>query len=174
MTEPLVTQAHLEGLLRRLRALEARVGRTEVRERGDYGFGSFAPTLVGAGTPGTFTYGVGNLVEWTRIGNRLFFNGRVVISATTVAPTLALTIRIWPYAGVADANMAIAGIGAVEWSAINLPANYWSVAIQFANGSANANLVRSGTNNVQAAVVGADLGAGGVYDVRVGGSYRVA
>lgn len=170
---PLVTQREYEALVRRLMLLEQRVGRVEVRERGEYSFGSFAPTLVGSGTAGTFTYATGNLVEWTVNGNRLEFNGRVVISATTVAPVGNLSINGWPYAGVADTNMAIAGVGAVEWSKINLPANYWSVVLQFANSSSSALLVRSGTNNNLAVVQGGEL-AGGVYDFRFGGHYRIA
>lgn len=135
--------------------------------------GSFSPTLVGAGTAGTFTYGNGNLVEWTREGNRLFFNGRVHITATTVAPVGALTINGWPFAGVANANMAIAGEGSGSWHGVNLPANYWFVTVQFANGTSAASLMRSGTNNAEAAVAGGEL-VGGVYDFRFAGNYRVA
>jgi len=135
--------------------------------------GSFAPALVGAGTAGTFTYGNANLVEYTVIGNRLFFNGRVDISATTVAPVGNLTITGWPYAGVANASMAIAGIGSCEWRGVTFAANYLGIALQFANGSSAATLVKSGTAGVNlAALTGGELG-GGVYDFRFGGSYRI-
>lgn len=156
-----------------IRELLARVRALEGIERLTTARGSFAPTLVGAGTAGTFTYGAGNLAEWTRLGNRLFFNGRVVITATTVAPVGNLTIRGWPYAGVADANMAIAGVAVVEWASVNLPANYWAVQLQFNNASSNATLVRGGTNNAIGIVAGGEL-AGGVYDFRFAGQYRVA
>lgn len=134
--------------------------------------GSFSPTLVGASTPGTFTYGNGNLVEWTRIGNRLLFNGRVHITATSVAPVGALTVRGWPYAGVADTNMAIAGICATTWAFVDLPTSYTALQLQFANGSTNASLVRGGDAVNLAGVAGAEL-TGGVYDFRFGGNYRV-
>lgn len=172
MTQPLVTQREYEALVRRLMLLEQRVGRVEVRERGDYSFGSFAPTLVGAGTAGTFTYATGNLIEWTVEGNSLFFNGRVNISATSVAPVGNLMINGWPFPGVADTNMTIAGVGSIEWRSVNLPANYWAIALQFSNGSSSGFLVRSGTNNNFAIVQGGEL-AGGVYDFRIGGQYRI-
>jgi hypothetical protein len=165
MTNP----ALLRTSQRRARALD----QTIVKEIPIYNEGSFAPTLVGAGTAGTFTYGSGNLVEWTRIGNRLFVNGRVHITATAVAPVGNLTINGWPLAGVADTNMAIAGIMAVQWRNVNMPANYWSIVLQFANASTTPALIRSGTNNNAAAVAGGEL-AGGVYDFRFGGNYRIA
>lgn len=134
--------------------------------------GSFSPTLVGAGTAGTFTYASGNLVEWDRRGTRLTFNGRVNISATTVAPVGSLSIQGWPYAGVSDANMAIAGIGTVIWRNVNLPAGFTAIALQFSNGSTTPNLIRSGQNVGLAIVQGGEL-AGGVYDFRLSGEYRV-
>jgi hypothetical protein len=156
----------IDEILRRLDALEATA-------HINYSKGSFAPTLVGAGTAGTFTYGAGTLIEWTINGNRLRFNGRINITATAVAPVGNLSVNGWPYAGVADTNMAIAGVGSMEWRSVNLPANYWSISLQFSNGGSTAALVRSGTNNNFAVVQGGEL-AGGVYDFRFSGSYRVA
>jgi hypothetical protein len=174
MSERLLTDRELQGLLRRLTLLEQRVGRVEVIERAEYLTGSFAPALVGSGTAGTFTYGSGNLVEWTRNGNRLFVNGRVQITATAVAPVGNLSITGWPYAGVSDANMAIAGVGACEWRNVTFAANYLSIAVQWANGTTAATLVKSGTAGVNVvALTGAELG-GGVYDFRFGGHYRIA
>lgn len=157
---------------RAIHALEEAIGNAKTPDALYRDSGSFSPTLVGSGVAGTFTYASGNLVEWAVIGTRLLFNGRVNISATSVAPTLNLTINGWPYAGVADANMAIAGIATVTWRSVNLPANYWTIALQFANGSTTPALVRSGTNNANAVVQGGEL-AGGVYDFRFGGEYRV-
>jgi hypothetical protein len=173
MSERLLTDRELAALLRRLALLEQRVGRVEVIERAAYAKDSFAPALVGSGTAGTFTYGSGNLVEWTRLGNRLLVNGRVQITATTVAPVGNLTITGFPFAGVSDSNMAIAGVMAMEWRNVDLPAGYTSVALQFANGATAASLIRSGDNVNFAIVQGAEL-TGGVYDFRFGGHYRVA
>ena len=173
-----------KDMLRILQANEKRLAQTEVKEvpgaipgfTSFYNTGSFTPTLVGSGTAGTFTYTANaTIVEWSRIGNRLFFNGRIVITAITVAPVGNMTVRGWPYNGVADTNMAIAGIAPVAWTGIVLPANYWSVALQFSNGSANATVVRSGTNNALATVQGAEIAlVGGTFELRFGGEYRVA
>lgn len=133
--------------------------------------GTFVPTWVGAGTAGTFTYTTNAcLVEWTRIGNRLFYNGRIVITAIGVAPTGALTIAGWPYAGVADSNMAIAGGGAMLSWALNVAAGYTDVNLNFVNASAAASLVKSGDNVAITGVQGSELITG---DCRFGGSYRV-
>ena len=171
-------------ILRILQANEKRLAQTEVKEvpgaipgfTSFYGTGSFTPTLVGATTPGTFTYTANaTIVEWSRIGNQLFFNGRIVITAIAVAPVGTMTVNGWPYAGVSDANMAIAGITPVEWRGIALPANYWSVVLQFNNGSSTAQLARSGTNNAQAPVQGAEIAlVAGSFELRFGGGYRVA
>lgn len=162
-----------EQFARKIDEIMRRLDQLEATAHIGYGKGNFSPTLVGAGTAGTFTYGTGNLVEWTRRGDRLAFNGRVNITATAVAPVGNLSINGWPYAGVSDANMAIAGVGTVAWRSVNLPANYWTIALQFANGSSAPLLVRSGTNNLLAVVQGGEL-AGGVYDFRFSGEYRIA
>lgn len=156
----------IDEILRRLDVLEATAHIS-------YDKGSFSPTLVGAGTAGTFTYANSNLVEWTMEGNRLLFTGRVSISATTVAPVGNLTINGFPLAGVADTNMAVAGGGWCIWRNVNMPANYWSISLQINNGATSAFIARSGTNNNLAVVQGGEL-TGGVYDFRFGGEYRIA
>jgi hypothetical protein len=134
--------------------------------------GSFTPTWVGSGTAGTFTYTVNAcLVEWTRIGNRLFYSGRIVITVITVAPTANLTIAGWPYAGVADANMAIAGGGPMIFWNLNVAAGYTDVSLQAANGASVLSVVRSGDNVGPATVQGGELNVG---DCRFEGQYRVA
>lgn len=163
------------------RSIARRLEQTQIVERpgGVSGFdafyatGSFVPTLVGAGTPGTFTYTANaTLVEWTQIGNRLLFNGRILITATAVAPVGNMSINGWPYAGVTDANMAIAGVGVMEWKFVTLPAGYTVITLQFGN-SATPSLVRSGTNVNLATVQGGEL-TGGAYDFRFGGEYKIA
>lgn len=155
-----------------IRRLEKRVSALTPKESPLYEKGSFVPTLVGAGTAGTFTYTANaTLVEYTRIGNRLFFNGRIVITAIAVAPVGNLSINGWPYAGVADVNMAIAGVTAIEWARVILPAGFTAINVQFGN-SAVAALVRSGQNVGLATVQGAELGAA-PYDFRFGGNYKI-
>lgn len=136
-----------------------------------YETGSFVPTWRGTTIAGTFTYTAAScLVEWSRIGNRLFFNGRIVISAITVAPTGVLQIDGWP-AGVADASMAIAGGGTmIQWQ-LNVAAGYTDVNLQMANTDTRLTVLRSGDNVAPAAVAGGELIVG---DCRFEGQYRVA
>lgn len=171
-------------IVRQMRANEQRQRQTATKEvpggipgfTSFYDTGSFAPTLVGSGVAGTFTYTANaTIVEWSRIGNRLYFNGRIAITTITVAPTLNMSINGWPYAGVSDANMAIAGIGVMIWRGIVLPANYFSVSLQFVNAGSTASLVRSGLNSALTVVQGAEIAlVGGSFELRFGGEYRVA
>lgn len=153
-------------------------GRVIERPGGVAGFttffatGSFVPTWVGSTIAGTFTYTANAcLVEWTRIGNRLLFNGRIVISAIAVAPTGVLQIAGWPFPGVADANMAIAGGGPLLTWALNVAAGYTDVGMQVQNTASVAGIVRSGDNVAIANVQGGELIVG---DCRFEGQYRVA
>jgi len=137
-----------------------------------YATGSFVPTWVGSTIAGTFTYtAASTLVEWARIGNRVFFNGRIVISAITVAPTGNLQVAGWPFAGVSDANMAIAGGGTFIFWNMNVAAGYTQVELQFANGTSLAVVTRNGDNVAPSAVAGGELNVG---DCRFEGQYRVA
>lgn len=169
-----------KDMLRTLYANEQRLRQTEVKETpgGIPGFtsfyetGSFVPTWVGGGTAGTFTYTAGaSLVEWTRIGNRLFFNGRIVISAILVAPTGNLLLSGFPFAGVSDATMAIAGGGTMLFWTLNVAAGYTQVELQINNAGSAMFVVRSGDNVGPSTVQGGELIVG---DCRFEGSYRVA
>jgi hypothetical protein len=162
-----------DAFIRQFRKLRKRTGRLETKPWIRYQEGSFTPTLVGSGTAGTFTYVANvNVVEWTRIGNRVFFNGRVQISAIGVAPVGNMTIDGWPFAAVADTNMAIAGgAGMIAWSA-NIVAGYTEVAGQFANGSSAMTLIESGDNLGLATVQGGEIIATSQF--RFQGNYRVA
>jgi hypothetical protein len=172
-TEQLI-QRNFAIMAERLAKAERRIRMLETQD-GGFLSGSFVPTLVGSGVAGTFTY-VATLIEWAVIGNRLFFNGRIGTTAITVAPTLNMSINGWPFPAVSDATMVIAGVGVLMWRGINLPANFWSVSLQFANGQSVATLIRSGTNNNFTQVQGAEMlgSPAGTLDLRFGGSYRVA
>lgn len=168
-----------EDLLRRMQADDARLRQTETKEvpGGIPGFtsfyetGSFVPTWVGSTIAGSFTYtAAACLVEWSRIGNRVFFNGRIVISAIGVAPTGNLTLAGWPFPAVADASMAIAGGGAMLLWAINTAAGYTDVNLNILNTLSTMNVVRSGDNVAPGNVAGGELIVG---DCRFEGQYRV-
>jgi hypothetical protein len=162
------------------RDIARRLEQTQVKEvpGGISGFdtfyetGSFTPTWVGTGTAGTFSYTANQcLVEWTRIGNRLFYSGRIVITVISVAPTGNLQLAGWPYPGVADTNMTYAGGGPMTSWSFNVAAGYTDVGVQFLNGSSLPLIPKSGDNLAISAVAGSELIVG---DCRFEGQYRIA
>lgn len=169
-----------QDMLRDQRKQKQLLEQTEVVERPGnisgftslYETGSFSPTWVGSTIAGTFTYtAASTLVEWSRIGDRVFFNGRIVISAIGVAPTGNLQIAGFPYAGVALSTMAIAGGANIFFWNLNVAAGYTHVAGQIANGASVLLLIRNGDNIAAQPVLGGELVVG---DNRFEGHYRVA
>jgi len=167
-----------EELIREQRLLEQTVERTRLKEIPIKDKGTFTPALVGSGTAGTFTYTANlTLVEWTRNGNRIEFNGRLVITAIAVAPVGNMTITGFP-AGFSDSTMAIAGFCTfVQWQ-FNVAAGYTHVVGQFANGSTSMTILKNGDNLASTIVQGSEvalIGGGGTnIDLRFGGGYRCA
>ena len=150
--------------------LDAQIRNTKLKETPLQVRGSFVPLWVGSTIAGSFTYTTAAcLVEWTRHNDRLFFNGRIVISAIGVAPTGNLTITGWPYSGVTDGGMVIAGGGTLITWTLNLAAGYTDASLQFTN-SAVATVLRSGDNVAAVAVAGGELIVG---DCRFFGHYRI-
>lgn len=153
-------------------ALERRVEITETKETPIYQKGTFVPAWVGSTTAGTFTYTANQtLVEWTRNGNRVDFNGRIVITAIGVAPVGTLTITGFPFTAVSDANMFVSGGGPFMAWAFNVAAGYTDAGLYIPNGAAAAVCVKSGDNLAIANVTGGELIVG---DCRFAGCYRIA
>lgn len=142
-----------------------------------YDEGTFTPSLTGAGTPGTFTYTAGvRSINWTRIGNRVLFNGRIQITAITVAPTGAMSITGFP-STITAANTTFGAPGGADFGiwTINLPAGYTQVSGQFIDSATSFLLIRSGDNVTPTNVDGAEIAlVGGVADFRFKGMYQVA
>lgn len=169
MTDPQV--------LRRLLDLERAYEQTRTKEVLTYATGTFQPSLTGAGTAGTFTYTAGaRSINWTRIGNRVFFNGRIQITAITVAPTGAMSITGFP-STIAAANTTFGAPGGVDfgfWTA-NIAAGYTQVAGQFTDSATSFLLIKSGDNLAPTNVDGTEIAlVGGVADFRFKGMYQVA
>ena len=82
--------------------------------------GTFVPTIAGATTPGTQTYAV-QAGFWTRIGNRVFYNLRIVPSAKDAAMAGSVVVKGLPFAPLNTAsNMSagtVAGAGFIDLSA---------------------------------------------------------
>lgn len=102
---PLVTQQHLEDVMRRLQALEKRVARTEVRERIDYAFNAYSPSYFGGATAGatTFTTQVG---AWIQLGAVVIATGQLVWTAATGTGNARISL---PIAAVGTAGLAWGG-----------------------------------------------------------------
>lgn len=172
---PLVTQAELEGLLRRLSALERRVARTEVVEKPLYAIGTWTPAFTGSGTAGTFTYDTTNTGgSYTRLGSRVQIDGRLRITAITVAPTNELRITGLPFAGTAAGN-GIAGFG---WMTLNtgitLTAGKTWLAIRVPASQSYFQIVENGSGVAAALIQGAALALiAGAADFQFSGQYRI-
>lgn len=129
----------------------------------NYEEGTFTPTLGGT-TAGTATYStqVGN---YTRIGNRLFFDIRIVVASLT-GSSGSLRIGGLPYTiGTGNGNGAAIGY----YNNSNLGSNFGIVAHP---SSGNTYIVLSKTSATGApALLQADISAS--FEMRVGGSYKI-
>ena len=169
-------------ILRRMQADAARLRQTETRETPGnvpgftsfYDVGTFTPVLQGTTIAGTFTYDVPNTAgAWSRIGNRVSFNGRVRITAIGVAPTGNLQIITLP---ITPASIAgnIAGGASVVFTGITLTAGHTQVVGEVQSGAASMRLFEVGSNIAAASVLGGALVlVGGVGDFRFSGQYQV-
>src|SRR5687768_14704363 len=122
---------------------------------------SFTPTLFGSGTAGTFTYDAANTeARYTRVGNIVFVQGRVIITATSVAPTGNVSIGGLPLTSAAATDSGnIAGVFHTVWSGINLPAGYTYVAGVVVGSVTSAFLYEAGDNVARVIVQGGEMGA---------------
>lgn len=101
----------VQDMLRRQRAIEQRIGQTEVKETPGhipgftsfYDTGIFTPQYEGFTTPGSWTYSV-QAGFYTRIGNRCFFNLSLTAATRPGAPTGAALISHLPFTSSATAN----------------------------------------------------------------------
>lgn len=160
-------------MLDMVRALEALEARVRELERTEYPIstGTWTPVLVGSDTPGSFTYS-GTGAEYTRIGNRVLINGRVNITATSVAPVGDMTITGLPFMPAATASVVAGGVTFVAWGSINIAAGYTDVSGNILDGAAVINLVRSGDAVASALIQGSELAA--AIGLQFVGEYRIA
>lgn len=136
--------------------------------------GTFASvTLVGSTTPGTFTYDTGNTeAQYTRVGDRVLFNGRVNITATSVAPVGNISIAGLPFpSGANAANGNILGGCNIAWSGINLAAGYTEVEGVIVGATSSILLYELGDNVARAIVQGSEIAA--AVDIWFWGMYKL-
>lgn len=138
--------------------------------------GTWTPTLVGGGTAGTFTYDTSVTGgEYTRIGDRVVFNGRVRITVITVAPTGQLDIGGLPYTGDATNSNIAGGASFGGWTGITFTGARTQLGGDVVDTTAAIRLIESGSGLALAGVQGGALAlVGGAADFRFAGSYRIA
>lgn len=166
------------------RDIARRLEQTQVIERpgGVTGFTTFfdsgvwTPTLVGSGTAGTFTYDATNTsAEWSRFGNRVLVNGRVRITAITVAPTNNLGIGGLPFVSATSGQQVAGGLAILSYTGITLTGARTQLNAIVTDAVQTALLFESGSNLATAIVQGTGLVlVGGVGDFRFEGQYTVA
>lgn len=173
MSDPLIQP---NAMLRMLYDNEDRLRQTETKEVPIYTSGTFTPTLVGVTIAGTFTYdATETFCNWTRIGNRVLFNGRVRITAIAVGPTGNLTIAGFPYvAATLPTGTQPAGAAAFAVWVLTLPAGYTSIGTVFIEGESFMRFQRSGSGVAGAGVQGGELVlVAGAAEFRFEGHYQV-
>lgn len=136
--------------------------------------GTFTPTLVGSTTGGTFTYDTTNTRgEYTRIGDRVFVNGRVRITATAVAPVGNMAIGGLPFtSGATGTNGNILGTADVFPNiAVNWQAGYTQFGGVIVGSATQFLLIEMGDNVALSQAQGGEFGA--TVDLYFSGSYKV-
>lgn len=157
--------------LRRIEKIERILERLQTVEGGARE-GTFVPTLFGGTTPGTFTYDATNTeAQYTRTADRILFNGRIIITATSVAPVGNLSIGVLPFAAGANGfNGNILGGAAITPSLVNMAAGYTQVHGVITGGATSILLYETGDNVNRAIVQGGEIGA--TFDVFFWGMYK--
>lgn len=159
-----------DDLNRRVSALEAAVQALKGHEHGVTG--TFTPLVAGSGTAGTFTYDTTNTeAQYTRRGDRVEFNGRIIATATAVAPTGNLSIGgfVIP-AGANGINGNILGGAIIGYTGLNLVAGYTQVEGWVVGGATSILLYEMGDNVARAIVQGGELAA--TFDFFFAGWYK--
>lgn len=158
--------------LRRIDALERALAALQTRELPTSAIGAWPtdPELVGSGTAGSYTYTTTG-AEYTRIGDRVFINGRCRATATAVAPVGNLSITGLPFAASSTESVIAGGIVFIQWQ-FNIAAGYTQVEGQILAGATSISIIRSGDNVAPAVVQGGEALA--AFDLQFWGEYRVA
>lgn len=135
--------------------------------------GLWTPGIAGSTTPGTFVYNTGlTKAQYTRIGNRMFFNGRIFVTSTSVAPVGNVSITGFPIAsGASTDNGGILGGANISWTGVNLQAGYTFLSGIVLNAVTTMALYEAGDNVARTFVQGGELA--GSIDLYFEGSYRL-
>ena len=97
---------------------ETQVASADPNTLDDYEEGTFTPTIVGTGTPGTGTY-TNQVGRYTKIGNRVYFQVNIGWSAHTGTTNMVIGALPFTSANVTNANTAVS----VRHSSLTSPAS---------------------------------------------------
>lgn len=144
-----------------------------VREMVRRSEGNWTPTIAGSATAGTFTYDTTNTkIQYERVGNRVYYNGRIIVTATSVAPAGNMSITGLPFTSGANSNNGnILGGGVIAQSGIDMPAGYTQVTGVVVGASTTIFLYRSGDNVTRSIIQGSEMLSS--FDLFIVGSYKV-
>ena len=171
--KPFLTATTSDQLAMELAALRRRIEQLEGREQSVSQSGTWVPTLFGATTAGTFTY-ASTGAQWSRQGDRITINGRVLTIGASVAPAGAMLIGglpVVPAPGTTNGN--ILGGVTIIWSTFPLAANYTAVSGGIVGSTSNIYLYKSGMNVARAFLAHTDLPASWAVDLFFWGMYKV-
>jgi hypothetical protein len=132
------------------------------------------PNLVGTGTAGTFTYTLRS-GTYTRLGTRVLFEGRINISAITVAPTGNLTITGLPFSSTSPGSGIPGVANFTDFTGVTFGAGYTTLGGRVNTGATTIALTESGSNKQAIFLPAAALVlVGGVAEFVFGGHYQTA
>jgi len=162
------------ALEQRFRKLEATLEALAARERLLPQTAAFTPTLVGATTPGTFTYAAQTAASYLRLANRVWIWGQVRISAITVAPAGNMYIGALPFTAATVTYEEAGEVTFSTWQGITFPVNYYQLGGYVLSAESRVSIIRNGSGQAAARVQGAEIGLiGGLFVLRFGGSYEI-
>lgn len=132
--------------------------------------GSWTPIFIGSGTAGTFTYSI-QVGRFSRIGNLVFIEAQLAISAITVNPTGSLLISGLPFASGNPGAVVLACPSIGRWGGITLDAGYTSLNAEVVNNTTQIEFIESGSGLAISLLPATGLGT--LADVTISGVYRI-
>lgn len=163
-------------IIREQAELMRMIKRTETKETPIYDKGITTPAIAGLTIAGTFTYDTAETyLEWTRIGNRCFYNGRVRFTAIGTNPTGFVVITGLPFAVATMPTGSSTDIADFSVWTLNTVAGYTHVGGVGVEGESQIRLTENGDNVAPAAVLGGEVVVlGGAGDFEFKGHYRIS
>ena len=132
--------------------------------------GTWSPAFVGTGVAGTFTYTV-QQGYYTLIGDRMFINGRIAISAIAVNPTGSMQITGQPGQASADAN----SYNVIDFitSSLDFDAGFTFAKGEIDPGGTTIFIAECGDNASYAILQGGTFDNNPAVDIIFSGSYKI-